>query len=77
MTSQLPRDFDQVFGMRPRRPAAPAPATETGRGRKLGQADHGTTALAISTMSMYWLMPMLMAKKRRRRPAAPPPPEQS
>ncbi len=74
MTSQLPRDFEHLLGGRPRRPGASTEAT-TGRGRALGAMDQGTTALAISTMSMYWLMPMLMRRKRRRR-AAPPPPQQ-
>ncbi len=46
-------------------------------GRKMGGVDTGTVALAMSGMSFYWTMPMMMQmarkqKKRKPKPAASP-----
>lgn len=40
----------------------------TRSGRKLAPMDTGTVALAVTGMTFYWMMPMLM---RRRRPPRP------
>ena len=40
----------------------------TAAGRRMGQLDSGTVALALSGMAYYWLMPALMARRRPRRP---------
>ena len=48
---------------------APTSAANTRSGRKLGGVDNGTVALAISGMSFYWMMPMLMSRRKRRRKA--------
>lgn len=50
---------------------APPSAANTRTGRKLGGIDNGTVALAISGMSFYWMMPMLMSRRKRRRKAPP------
>ncbi|MEX0781545.1 MAG: hypothetical protein WED87_04080 [Dehalococcoidia bacterium] len=39
----------------------------TSGGRRLGQLDNGTVALALSGMAYYWLMPMLLARRGPRR----------
>lgn len=50
---------------------APNSSANTRTGRKLGGVDNGTVALAISGMSFYWMMPMLMSRRKRRRKASP------
>lgn len=55
-------------------PARQQPSTTTGRGHARGGVDNGTVALAMSGMSFYWSMPMMMAmakkNRKRRKPAA-------
>lgn len=55
-------------------PARQQPATTTGRGHARGGVDNGTVALAMSGMSFYWSMPMMMAmakkNRKRRKPSA-------
>ncbi|MCZ2109259.1 MAG: hypothetical protein LC118_06805 [Dehalococcoidia bacterium] len=50
---------------------APTGTAKTRTGRKLGGVDNGTVALAISGMSFYWMMPMLMSPRKRRRKHPP------
>lgn len=52
-------------------PAPPTGGANTRTGRKLGGVDNGTVALAISGMSFYWMMPMLMSRRKRRRKSPP------
>src|SRR5690606_34613750 len=41
----------------------------TSGGRRLGGADPGTVAIAMTGMAFYWMMPALMGRSgRRRRP---------
>ncbi|MGE5595650.1 MAG: hypothetical protein ACM3S1_06385 [Hyphomicrobiales bacterium] len=63
----LPRDTGR------RRTAAPAAqGAGSAGGRKAGGVDNGTVALAMSGMTFYWVMPLMMARRtRRRRPSRP------
>lgn len=60
----------------PRAVAAGAREARTGRGRKLAPADPAITALAISGMTLYWMLPVLarQQKKRGKRPPRTSPP---
>jgi len=61
------RDRDTFdFNAPSRRQPQPLPGVTTGRGRKMGTIDTGTVALAISGMTFYWMMPMLMARRGRK-----------
>jgi hypothetical protein len=49
----------------------PPKSQMTRSGRKTGNMDNGTVALAMGAMSFYWTMPMLLAGRKRRRPRRP------
>jgi hypothetical protein len=56
---------------RARQAAAPA------RGRRTGNMDAGTVALAMSAMSLYWTMPLMLSRAPRRRRRRPQPPQEN
>ena len=53
-------------------PSSSSGGAKTRSGRKLGGVDNGTVALAIGSMSFYWMMPMLMGRGKRRKKKTPP-----
>ena len=65
-----PQGTPQPFDIR-MQPLPTDGGMRTRTGRKLASMDTGTVALAVSGMTFYWMMPMLMRRRRARRPEGP------